>query len=139
MNINDYLTPREYVIKNSGKILMFKDDPTSFVDEVKISWRGRNRGKGIEHWAIIKDSWCFTKNGKWEWEPSPSQRDDDFINRCRYDSVEEALETYLKWEKGRTFLAICPNCDIAFNTKKEPKPGMVHVIDELCPKCYTML
>ena len=97
MKIEDYLTPREYLIKGSGKTPLFDWDDSSLMDEVKISWRGKNRGKGIEHWAII--SWngnCMTKDGKWEWEPMASQRDDAFIKRCRYDSVEEALETYLK-------------------------------------------
>ena len=97
MKIEDYLTPREYVIKGSGKSKIFPNDPSSFIDEVKISWRGRNMGRGAEHWAVVKWSgYCLAKDGEWEWEPSPSQRDDAFVERCRYDSVEEALETYLK-------------------------------------------
>lgn len=98
MKIEDYLTPREYVVKGSGKNLYFLDDPTSFRDEVKISWRGRNRGQGPEHWAVMRNGNCLAKNGEWEWEPSPSQRYGDFIERCRYETVEEALETYLKYK-----------------------------------------
>ena len=76
---------------------MFKNDPTSFIDPVTISYRGRNRGKGKEHWAIMRLGWCLNKNQEWEWEPLGSQRDDDTIKRCRYDTVKEALEHYLKY------------------------------------------
>ena len=100
MNISDYLIPREYVIKGSGKKLLFKDDPTYCLDEIKISWRGKNMGMGKEHWAITRmGTECLSKKGEWECEPMPSSRDDKFIERCRYDSVEEALETYLKYKE----------------------------------------
>jgi len=46
VKIEDYLIVREYEIKDSGTKLMFKNDPTSFIDPVTISYRGRNRGKG---------------------------------------------------------------------------------------------
>lgn len=139
MKIEDYLTPREYVINGSGKTTVLTNDPSSFIDEVKISWRGKNRGRGIEHWAIISwDGTCMTKDGKWEWEPMGSRRDDAFIERCRFDSVEEALETYLKWKKTRTFLSICPNCNIEFESKKEPKEKFYNR-DELCPSCFKLL
>lgn len=45
-----------------------------------VKWRGRN---------------VLAKDGMWEWEPQPSSRDDQFYARCRFDSVEEALDTLL--------------------------------------------
>lgn len=40
---------------------------------------------------------CLNKLGEWEYEPFPSNRTDDFLERCRYDSLEEAVETYNKF------------------------------------------
>jgi hypothetical protein len=52
-------------------------------------------------WGIHNDSWairccgqCFNKNGEWEWEPSPSNRDDKFLVRCRWTTPEEALDCW---------------------------------------------
>jgi hypothetical protein len=43
-------------------------------------------------WAIRSITGCLNKNGEWEYEPSPSNRDEEFLKRCRWDSAEEALE-----------------------------------------------
>lgn len=37
---------------------------------------------------------CLNTGGKWEYEPLPSSRDDAFYKRCRFDSFEEAKDTY---------------------------------------------
>ena len=48
-----------------------------------------------EKWAVRKGGNCLTKTGEWEWEPMPSSRTDDFYERCRFESLEKALQTYL--------------------------------------------
>lgn len=54
-----------------------------------------NQKNGSEKWAI-RDNWecCMNKDGEWENEPMPSNCDDDFFKRCRFDTVEEALTVY---------------------------------------------
>jgi hypothetical protein len=52
------------------------------------SWGKHEYG---EKWAILRNSDCLNKKGEWEYSPSPSNRDADFLTRCRWDSVEEAL------------------------------------------------
>lgn len=34
------------------------------------------------------------RQGQWEREPNPSYRDDDFLERCRFDSVDEAIQQW---------------------------------------------
>lgn len=33
---------------------------------------------------------CLNKNGEWEHEPLPSNRDEQFLERCRFDSYTQA-------------------------------------------------
>lgn len=49
---------------------------------------------GHDLWAIRKNNNCLNKNGEWEYEPMPSSRTDDFMERCRYKSIEEAYSTW---------------------------------------------
>lgn len=46
-------------------------------------------------WAVKWRGRCIGKKGKWEFEPIPSSRTDKFYARCRFDSIEEALNTLL--------------------------------------------
>lgn len=40
-------------------------------------------------WAIVNDGMCLNKNFEWEYEPTPSSRSDEFIERTRY-TLDEA-------------------------------------------------
>lgn len=47
---------------------------------------------GTTRWAVrdlIGD--CLGSDG-WEYEPSPSERDAEFFQRCRYDTPQAALD-----------------------------------------------
>lgn len=47
--------------------------------------------KGPDRWKIADASGnVLNKQGEWEWEPSPSNRDDAFLARCRYATLAEA-------------------------------------------------
>lgn len=46
---------------------------------ITVEWRGTDR------WAVILRSRCLNRDGRWEYEPIPSERDDDFLARCRFD------------------------------------------------------
>lgn len=48
--------------------------------------------EGPDKWAIIGYDLCFGKDGRWYREPIPSNRDDEFMELCRFDSAREALE-----------------------------------------------
>lgn len=42
-------------------------------------------------WAVRKLGYCWNKDGDWEEEPSPSNRDDAFIERTRF-SFDKACQ-----------------------------------------------
>lgn len=45
---------------------------------------------GSVKWAVRRDGSCLARDGMWEYEPMPSSRDDEFMARCRFSSVDEA-------------------------------------------------
>ena len=47
-------------------------------------------------WAAKWLGRCMNKDGEWEHEPTPSARDNDFFQRCRFDSLEEVYELAIK-------------------------------------------
>lgn len=38
-----------------------------------------------DRWAVRRSKRCLNANGEWEWESIPSEREDDFLARCRFD------------------------------------------------------
>jgi hypothetical protein len=52
-------------------------------------------------WKVSLLGSCLNRDGEWEHEPSPSYRDDAFFTRCRFSSIEEALE---HWGRARPLL-----------------------------------
>jgi hypothetical protein len=54
---------------------------------------------GRERFAVMYGSHqCLDKEkNEWDYEPLPSSRDDDFFRRCRFYSIEEALEAFEKF------------------------------------------
>lgn len=68
--------------------------------EVKIE-RARQRD-GSSLWAIRRDGSVMNKNAEWEFEPMPSSRDDEFIKNCRYATIDEAVETYKRYQEKLT-------------------------------------
>lgn len=43
-------------------------------------------------WRVKKGPFCLNVNGEYEYEPLPSSRDDAYIKRCRFATLEEAWE-----------------------------------------------
>jgi hypothetical protein len=56
-----------------------------------------NQRDGSRLWAVRDESRCVVLNklGEWEYEPSPSSRDDAFLVRCRYATPLEARDAYM--------------------------------------------
>ena len=42
----------------------------------------------------------LNKDGEWEYEPSPSNRDDDFLSRCRFNSFNDAANALEKAQEA---------------------------------------
>jgi len=55
---------------------------------------------GPDRWAIKGTFGCLNKLGEWEHESIPSERRDDFYERCRYASAHEAIRYYWRWKKA---------------------------------------
>lgn len=46
------------------------------------------RGHGT--WAVARHNQCLNASGQWDWEPSPSNREDDWLATHRFD-LDDAL------------------------------------------------
>ena len=47
-----------------------------------------------DKWCVRVLRQCLNRDAEWEWEPQPSCRDAGFYARCRFDSLEEAVEAF---------------------------------------------
>lgn len=75
---------------NSFEVLPFDPNRLRGVRMVKVE--RRSLASEPQSWAIISDGgFCLAHDGEWEYEPSPSSRDDDFLKRCRWSSAKEAI------------------------------------------------
>jgi hypothetical protein len=78
-------------IKLFERALSFDVDGKS---RVKIERRDGIADPGL--WAITDGSQNLGKDLKWHHEPLPSNRDDEFLDLCRYNSIGEAIKTIEK-------------------------------------------
>ena len=58
--------------------------------------------KGAAKFAVRSGCTCLNKEGEMEYEPIPSSRDDEFIARCRFDTLAEAFDA------AKAFLKLQP-------------------------------
>lgn len=63
-------------------------DVSSF-DSIRIERARQIEGEPL--WAVRFNGDCLNKDGKWEWEPRPSERDDEFLAQCRFPDAETAI------------------------------------------------
>ncbi|WP_353192147.1 hypothetical protein [Pandoraea pnomenusa] len=47
---------------------------------------------GPDLWKVTRGSECLNRDGHWEYEPLPSARDENFIDRCRWANAEAAID-----------------------------------------------
>jgi len=73
------MKPVKYVVE---------EDPRNPFNAVYIEYRGDTG------WTITQGGNCLNKDGKWEYEPMPSSRTEEFIKRTRFKDEHEALDFY---------------------------------------------
>ena len=61
------------------------DDINYDLYAVQVQWRGG------ETYAVMRHRQCLNAAGEWDWEPSPSNREDDWIAGHRF-TYQTALE-----------------------------------------------
>ncbi|BCY18672.1 hypothetical protein hrd7_25210 [Leptolinea sp. HRD-7] len=49
---------------------------------------------GTVLWKIVDPPFVLNTSGQWEYEPMPSSRDDAFLKRCRFASIEAAVKAW---------------------------------------------
>lgn len=81
------LEPVAYVIRGTAK--------GSPRDAVRIE--ARDQKDGSRKWVVCQAGEVLNKKGHWEWEPLPSSRTDNFLQRTRFDSPQEALAAHLRF------------------------------------------
>jgi hypothetical protein len=64
------------------------DDFQRAVSEIRIVTRLQRDGSTL--YAVTQRGWTANKDGEWEYEPIPSDRDEAYIARCRWDDWEVA-------------------------------------------------
>lgn len=52
------------------------------------------RRDGGHAWAVRRFSSVLNRQGEFEYEPMPSDRDEAFLSRCRFDTAEDAAAVY---------------------------------------------
>lgn len=68
-------------------------DEATFSD--KSTWTITVAERDTGRWAVKGMFGVLNADGEWEYEPSPSNREDDFLARCRF-TEEEALRRALE-------------------------------------------
>lgn len=84
-----YGTGLAVVAKRDGTVIVpWRDGYHEIVIEER-------QGADVTRWAIYPFHGvpsCLNREGEWEYEPLPSNRDDEFYARCRFASLEDAVE-----------------------------------------------
>lgn len=64
-------------------------DEYTFSDKCTWTLTVEERGEPEDDsWAVKKMGSVLNREGEWEYEPSPSNRDDEFFARCRFTEAE---------------------------------------------------
>jgi hypothetical protein len=88
-----------------------------------------------DRWAILKEGRgsCLSKEGEWVYQPSPSNREDDFYDLCRYSSAQEAIEYYRRWKAALEEWCRERLAEKAMEMLKNPELSLVFNYED-CPK-----
>lgn len=56
--------------------------------------------KGPAKWAVRCNGNVLSVQGEWDWEPMPSSRDDDWLEKFRFDNAQDAIDAAMFAQKG---------------------------------------
>ena len=83
-----------------GTVFMFADQFADVYNPNRVEFhRMISPFYNGEKWRVKLHGWCLNNNNEWELEPSPSNRNEEFYTRCRFDTIEEAVDAYKKNSK----------------------------------------
>jgi hypothetical protein len=90
---------------------MITEHTVCALPEDNVNWRHyaitvEYRGDG--RWAVMSGGFCFDADGDWDYEPSPSSRDDDWLATHRFDE-----QTALRLAEEQAPLMICNGITVA--------------------------
>ncbi len=69
-----------------------------FTEDRDIRVTMRMSQDGTHRWAVFNGSSCLNTLGEWEYEPMPSSREEEYLERTRY-TKDEALRLAQNWIK----------------------------------------
>lgn len=82
-----------------GSYILYPSGPRDQMPEIKLERVGQaddELNRLPDKWTIRQLGACLCKDGKWMLERQPSSRTKSFLEKCRFDSPEEAL---VVWER----------------------------------------
>lgn len=93
-----------------------EDFPEGYMWTISVEYRGR----GL--WAVLQGGEALGTDGTWDWEPSSSNRDDEWLETHRFPlekALELAREAAPKIRRGTRFGVWGPQDAIEWEKKKE--------------------
>ena len=99
--------------------LLPKDYRDGYLWTITVEYRGRDL------WAVKRNGECLGKDGTWEWESSPGNREDDWKATHRFP-LDEALDLAKEW---------APKVEIYSHRDKKPMTAQ-DVIDAYPDEIY---
>jgi hypothetical protein len=67
-----------------------------------VQRKGLNALRPPVLWAVRSTFGVLSREGEFEYEPLPSSRSEDFLQRCRFDSAQEAFEAWQRYKQAET-------------------------------------
>lgn len=91
-------------MKHDDALICTQYQIKSEYDQMDISavtfTRTNSPGYEGDRWAVRRTGSVLNRYGEWEYEPMPSNRDNEFYDRCRFHALEEAVSRYKEWAKN---------------------------------------
>ena len=85
-----------------GTVFMFPDQFADFNNHNRVEFHRMNSPfYAGEKWCVRRRGDCLNHDAEWEWEPSPSNRNDEFYARCRFGTLAEAVAAYNRSANAR--------------------------------------
>lgn len=69
-----------------------------FDDKEPVTIQRHRQTTGSDRWSVLCSGRVLNCEAQWEYDPLPSSRDSQFLQRCRFVDRETALFTYQQWK-----------------------------------------